>query len=107
MMGIVEFVLFCFGEALSFSIIWFTIVSLFFGSPIKQKGKWGKGFIFALIILTIVNVVIESLITKQMSNGELEKIYAIQACVIPIFVSVFYWAVINKFLGKSKSRLHE
>ena len=45
-MGIVEFVLFCFGEALSFSIIWFTIVSLFFGSPIKQKGKWGQGVYF-------------------------------------------------------------
>lgn len=101
-MGIVEFILFCFGEAFSFSIIWFTITSLFFGGFFKQKRTWWKGFIFTLIILTIANAVMESSITKQMSNDEIINIYGIQSCVIPIFVSIIYWVVINKFLGKIK-----
>lgn len=95
--------LFYLGEALTFSVIWFTIVSLFFGGFFKQKRTWWKGFVFTLITLTIANAIIESSITKQMSRDEIMNIYGIQSCVVPIFVSIFYWAIINKFILKSKS----
>ena len=99
-MGPVGLGLFYIGEALVYSVIWFTIVSFCIATPFKQKAAWINGFFFITIVLAIVNFIIESFIFTNMNNDELGKIYAVQSFVIPVSISIIYWLVVKKFKAK-------
>lgn len=100
-MGIGALGVYYLSEAFVFNIICFSIISCFFISPLKQKIKWIKGFIFTTIVLAIINSLIANLIEKGMNDDELATLYSFQAFVIPIFVGVTYWLITTKITNKN------
>lgn len=88
--------LYCLSQSFVFTVIWFLLIGCFFRSYVNSRKWWFIGFPLVWLILTFLNIVIE-LYTAT------EKLYFLQAFLIPVGVSLGYW-IFAMMSSKSKTK---